>query len=214
MDAEDYDAYGGEDPYWTDDRNYVLSRQAPVYEGQGGWHSTEAELMHGRRFFSPAAKSFFSDLFATIDDTKCWEDGRIQPVCYDLPSNTALYRARVVDSNDAQQGVFRDPVKEMGPPPSSIARSGRMNPAGVSALYTSMKRRTCIAEMRPAIGSTLAVVKLRTCRDLRVLDFRRLERAFGEISFFDPEYVYKQSRLRSLRQLHALVSKPVLPGND
>lgn len=214
MAAENYDAFGGEQAYWSEDACYEPSRVELGPEDLNSWHSTKAELMHGRRFFSPAARKLFAELFSNIDDIKSWHGGIVEPVCYELPCRTKLYRARVVDSSDAQQRVSKEPAEQVGPPPSSEARSGRMNPEGVSVLYASTKRRTCIAEMRPAIGSTLAVIKLRTSRKLRVLDFCRLERALGNVSFFDPEYTYKQNRLRSLRQLHSLVSKPVLPGKE
>lgn len=214
MDAEDCDPMSGDYGFWSEDSNYQFRFVHYEPSWFPGWHETKAELKHGRRFFSPAAMSMFDALFHGIDDITAAVKGKQRRVCYSLSVGKHLFRARVVDSQSAQADVIAAPARQVGPPPSEIARSGRMNAEGVSVLYASTEASTCVAEMRPAIGSTLAVVELQTTRRLRVLDLRRLERAWHEPSMFDPKYPDKRIRLAALRQLHELVSQPILPGKE
>ena len=212
--AEECDPSSGDYGYWEDGTNYQFRFIQYEPSAFPGWHETRAELKHGRRFFSPAAMSMFAALFEGIDDIKARVDGKQAPVCYRLPLGDQLFRARVVDSESMQIDVIAAPARQVGPPPPELARSGRMNAEGVSVVYASSEASTCVAEMRPAIGSTLAVVELRTTRKLRVLDLRRLETAWAEHSFFDPKHSEKRIRLAALRQLHEQVSRPILPGRE
>lgn len=214
MDAEDCDPTAGDYGFWSEDSHYHFRFVQYEPSWFPGWHETKAELKHGRRFFSPAAMSMFDALFQGIDDITAALKGKQRKVCYSLTVGKHLFRARVVDSQSAQADVIVAPARRVGPPPSEIARSGRMNAEGVSVLYASTEASTCVAEMRPAIGSTLAVVELQTTRRLRVLDLRRLEKAWHEPSMFDPKYSDKRIRLAALRQLHELVSQPILPGKE
>lgn len=212
--AEDCDPASGDYGFWDDGANYQFRFIQYEPSAFPGWDETRRELKHGRRFFSPAAMSMFAALFEGIDDITARVEGRQAPVCYELPMGEQLFRSRVVDSESMQAEVIAAPSSKVGPPPPELARSGRMNADGVSALYTSTEASTCVAEMRPAIGSTLAVVELRTTRKLRVLDLRRLETAWAEHSYFDPKYSEKRIRLAALRQLHEQVSQPILPGKE
>ncbi|MEN5208651.1 RES family NAD+ phosphorylase [Stenotrophomonas terrae] len=212
--AEDCDPQSGDYGYWCDGTNYQFRFIQYEPSAFPGWHETKAELKHGRRFFSPVAASMFAALFEGIDDITARVDGNQGPVCYSLPLDAQLFRSRVVDSESMQLAVTAAPARQVGPPPPELARSGRMNAEGVSVLYASNEAKTCVSEMRPAIGSTLAVVELRTTRKLRVLDLRRLEKAWAKHSLFDPKYSEKRIRFAALRQLHEQVSQPILPGRE
>jgi len=213
-DAEGTDPASGDYGLWRDDANYQFRFVQYEPNWFPGWDETKAELMHRRRFFSPAAMKMFDALFKDIDDIKAWDRGKQKRVCYKLSVGKKLFRARVVDSRSTQVEVIAKPALHVGPPPPELARSGRMNAEGVSVLYASTEASTCVAEMRPAIGSTLAVIELNTTRKLRLLDLRRLETAWGDPSFFDPNHDAKRIRLAALQQLHGLVSQPILPGKE
>lgn len=200
--------------FWDDCAEYEFKLEREDYETFPGWYITKAELKHGRRFFSPAASRMFDALFKDIDEIRASSEQGPEPVCYQMEVGEKLFRARVLDSDRYAHSFVESPAKNVGPPPSANARGGRMNAEGISALYASRRKGTCIAEMRPAIGSTLAVIQLVTQRPLRVLDFGRLERALCAISMFDPQYSDQRARLATLRELHRLVSEPVVPGGE
>ncbi|GJJ03445.1 hypothetical protein RugamoR64_39830 [Duganella rhizosphaerae] len=91
-----------------------------------------------------------------------------------------------------------------------------MSPDGVVALYAAMEFRTAIAELRPAIGGTIAVIELALARPLQVLDFERLERAFdagwSELLHSDPQAASETRQF--LHRLHRLIAAPVVPDHE
>ncbi|MEN5264807.1 RES family NAD+ phosphorylase [Stenotrophomonas sp. TWI587] len=213
-DAEDWNPWDGDTAYWNEETCYQFRFITYEPSDLPSWHQTRDEIKHGRRFFSPTAKAMFDELFKDIRQIQAWSEGQPKPVCYELPANAKLFRARVVDTEFGQSSVIANPGAEVGPPPSAVARSGRMNAEGVSVLYASTDGDTCVAEMRPANGSTLAVIQLTAQRTLRVLDFCLLESALGGTSLFDPDYAPNHIRLGALRQLHKWVTAPVVPGRE
>ena len=214
MDADDYWPPDGESAYWDDSACYVFNRYRSDSDAFPNWQGTLEELKHGRRFFSPSAKELFDRLFANIDQLKCYSSGNLLPVSYQLPKGTRLFRSRVANSQSTLNQVCTDPAKYVGPPPPAQARSGRMNPDGVSVLYASEDEKTCIAEMRPAIDSDLAIISLVTNRHLRILDFTRLDRVYQKHSLFDPDFTMKYETHRFLKRLHRLISQPIVPGKE
>lgn len=112
--------------------------------------------------------------------------------------------------------MLEKPLKHVGPPPAELARTGRMNPEGIVVLYVAMDSDTARAELRPAIGNDVAVIRLHTLRPLKVLDMGRLETvtAAGSLSHFQPDYEDQLMRHAFLRRLHRLISQPVVPGNE
>jgi RES domain len=214
MEADNYWPPDGESAYWDDSTCYVFNRFRSDPAAFPNWQGTLEELKHGRRFFSPSAKQLFDRLFANIDQLKCYASGKILPVSYQLPQGTRLFRARVANSQETLNQVCADPGRHVGPPPPAQARSGRMNPEGVSVLYASEDEKTCIAEMRPAIHSEVAIISLVTSRNLRILDFTRLDRAYQKHSLFDPDFTMKYETHRFLKRLHRLISQPIVPGKE
>ena len=47
-----------------------------------------------------------------------------------------------------------------------------------------------------------------------MLDFHLMERAALPLSDFDPDYANQAERHSFLKQLHYLISRPVIPGNE
>lgn len=203
----------GDEAYWETTTNYVR-KPARAWHHLTTWNAILEELKHRRRFFSPAAKDFFDHLFEGIEDLSMWSGGAYQSVVYKLPPGTELFRARICDSRSTLQKVHDDPDKHLGPPPKDTARAGRMNAEGVVVFYGAMEEDTCLAEMRPAIGNEVVLMKATTTAPLRLLDFARLEKARSALSFFQPDYTEQVEKLAFLRRLHRLISQPVVPGKE
>lgn len=213
--ADEYWPGDGGEAYWDGTSRYVPSRiQLGHYFAE--WQYTLAELKHGRRFFSPAAQALFTKLFDGIEHLKAWNGGKFLPVVRILPTNTKLFRARVCNSRALLKEMFADPLKHVGPPPMESSRVGRMNADGVVVFYGARDEHTCLAEMRPALGNDVVVIKLKTTRPLRLLDFSRLEQARGgkALSYFQPGYTEQVERRAFLRRLHSLISQPIVPGHE
>ncbi|MDO9001851.1 MAG: RES family NAD+ phosphorylase [Aquabacterium sp.] len=215
VDADDYWPPDGDEAYWDKASLYVPRRvQTGHYFAE--WHNTLAELKHGRRFFSPSARALFEKLFDGIDDLRARRGRKRLPVARVLPKGTSIYRARVCNSRAALKSMFANPINELGPPPAEATRPGRMNAEGVVVLYAARDAKTCLAEMRPALGSEVAIIEMKTTQALRVLDFARLDEARSgkALSYFQPDFTDQVERRAFLRRLHSLISHPIVPGRE
>jgi hypothetical protein len=182
------------------------------------WRNLMAELKHKRRFFSEAVRSLFEHLFKDVDKVKTWEELSFdspQSVVQYVREGAKVYRGRVIEQGDLQN-VLDNPAREVGPTPRSKARSGRMSPEGVVALYCALEDETAIAELRPAIGDVTAVISLSFTRQLRLLNFARLERVLdaGWGAYLAEDYDRIRDTRVFLRKLHDLISQPVAPGHE
>ncbi|WP_346777873.1 RES family NAD+ phosphorylase [Paraburkholderia sp. Ac-20340] len=215
VELDDYWPQDGGGPLWDETQNYVLR---PTYSDDPGeeWRLAAEELKHSRRFFSPRAYELFGDLFADVGKLELGAGRRRQLVVDALPAGTGFFRARVCASMSAIKAVIADAAAQVGPPPAESAKAGRMNAEGVIALYVALNEDTARAEVRPAIGNDVAVIRLESIERLKVLDFERLERAtaINRLSLFQPDYDEKLKRHWLLHMLHHLVSQPVVPGRE
>lgn len=213
VDTDDYRPDRGEEAYWDTDFNYV-KKEVHFDVLHEHWRHALEELKHSRRFFSPAAKSLFEWLFEGTQGLRTSEDN--QPVVYELPEGTEIFRARIAHSDEDIKAFLDAPFEKVGPPPKELARAGRMNAEGVAVLYSALDSATCLAEMRPSISNELGVIALRTTAPLRILDFSRLEKARGDsgLSYFQPDYDRALQKSHFLRMMHYLISQPIVPGHE
>lgn len=79
-----------------------------------------------------------------------------------LSAGTVLHRVR--------PGVHPHTPAELGAPPSSCAKAGRMNPAGVPYLYLAFDEVTALKETRVSHDQEVTVSQWVPLRDLRVID--------------------------------------------
>ena len=128
-----------------------------------------------------------------------------------LDEDFAIWRARAAQSDVEIARILESPDGQLGPPPSSSAEVGRMNPKGVPVFYGAMNPETCIAEVRPPVGSNVVLGRFRLLRDVKLLDLEALSRVFPKSSYFDPDYGVKTARTAFIRYLVAEISRPVMP---
>jgi RES domain len=117
---------------------------------------------------------------------------------------------------DAEQlnRVLRLPAVELGPPRGRLAKAGRMNASGVSVFYGALDEVTCIAEIRPPVGSRVVTGRFEVIRPLRLLDLDALTGIYEPGSYFDTRYGQNAARFSFLRSLGEILSRPVLPGDE
>ncbi|MBV8272598.1 MAG: RES domain-containing protein [Cupriavidus sp.] len=215
VDAEEYWPSRGEEAFWDPTSNYVPRPSGTeFYHSQ--WDNTLTELKYGRRFFSPAARRLFKKLFADVEGLRARAGTRTRPVVRRLPVGTSLYRARVCNSKADLDAAFAAPFTRVGPPPKEMARAGRMNAEGVVVFYGATEPETARAELRPALQSDILQIVVQTTAPLRILDFSRLEAARSSLrlSYFQSNYREELERSRFLQFLHALISRPIVPGHE
>ncbi len=198
---------------YSDDVNYSRLPFSPDDIGHQ-WGEFQEGMKHGNRFFNESAKGFLDWLFKGLDNypVSSSEEAVVRTL---TPKNAPqIYRARTCMTSESFDQILTNPARNLAAPPKDRAGEGRMNPAGVPAFYGALERLTCIAELRPPVGGTVVSGEFKLNREVRVLDFARLESAdLGpEPSFFDPKYFAKAGRREFLRYLHGEITLPVLPG--
>ncbi|WP_354669127.1 RES family NAD+ phosphorylase [Rhizobium sp. S163] len=125
-----------------------------------------------------------------------------------------LFRARVFQSDAALKAALAKPDEELGPPPSHAASAGRMNARGVSVFYGATSRKTALGEVRPPVGSLVAIARFDIVRKLRVLDFSAFEGLTPNVSLFDPAYSETVTRALFLRSLGKRLASAVMPDEQ
>lgn len=215
--AEDVWPQDGDEAFFDDTCNYVETRvMLSHYYAQ--WEFVLLELKHKRRFFSSSAQTFFAGLFDGVESMRSWNDDekKYDSVVCELAEGAEIFRARICDSHSTLKDIYNDPFKQVGPPPVTRARAGRMNADGVVVLYGATDVDTCLAEMRPALGADSAIIALRSTKSLRLLDFSKLERSHSSnaLSYFQSNFTEEVEKRAFLRRLHKLISQPIIPGRE
>ena len=124
--------------------------------------------------------------------------------------NCLFYRARICKDN------LGFSAKDMGAPPSKIAKAGRVNPAGISVLYLSDSIDTTLYETRSGIFDYVTVATFKLLRDIEIVDLANLD----NISPFfcnnvSTEIDFKQFAINigHLRKISQEIAKPLRNDN-
>lgn len=204
-----YDESADESRY-SEDPWFVMKRMDERLSR--AWRDMEESLRTDVRFFNPKAMELLATIFSELIADR---DAEGQPVVVEAgpgTSLTTLFRGRVFQTDEALASALRWPERYLGPPAEGIGAPGRMNGRGQPAFYGATSRKTCIAEVRPPVGSLIAIAAFEIIRPLRLLDLHRL--AGVEVptaSMFDPSTREAIQRRDFLRTLTARLSAPVLP---
>ncbi len=134
---------GYERHYFSDDGGLELN----FYESR--WEQFIADIRHRHRFFNPRTKDFLDSVFSML----LAENEELRPeVVRTICKGQTLYRARTAHSFDVAEKIEKSPHTELGLTPKDKATNQRMTPSGISALYCSLERETCLSEIRSITG--------------------------------------------------------------
>lgn len=175
------------------------------------WEAFEQRLKHEVRFFDAEGRRMLDELFG---DLPRLGDGRAIATLTPDDAELKIYRARIINDESHREDFIRDPARHIGPPPPVSAKSGRMNPAGIPAFYGAFSSEVALAEIRPPVGSLVAVGEFSLLRPIRLLDMSFLPFAYHNESIFSPSYDQARSKVRFLEVFHRRISRPVLPSDE
>ena len=217
--CSDRDIMQGGEPRFSEFGVYLPRHFSPI-EAERKWRDFKTSIMHKSRFFNQNGKEFLEWLFGSIDSFRNHrtadrdEDAVVRMI--KASDCVELFRARECMSFEEARVIANNPSEQLGAPPKEKARAGRMNPEGVPVFYGAFDRETCVAELRPPVGGWVISGQFRLTRDLRVLDFKRLEDAYehAPLSLFDPESRLKMERRKFLTTFHDKIKSPVLPKQE
>lgn len=211
---DDFDSAAmGEETMFSSDA-YYEQKGTSDEAWQEEWRSFEKSLKTEARFFSRAAASHLTAIFNGIDVMRS-RDGR--PLVVDAGPSTdfsSVYRARVFQSDDKLVAALCRPDQQLGSPPTNLAGAGRMNARGISVFYGANDPTAAIAEVRPPVGSQVAVARFEIIRPLRLLDLTALSAVSDGGSAFDPELAGRLERAMFLRSLSQRITRPVMPDDE
>lgn len=63
------------------------------------------------------------------------------------------------------------PNHQMGPPPSTLTKSGRLAPAGIPALYLASTEKTAVYEIRPFQNAIVSIAQFTIRQTVKAIDF-------------------------------------------
>ena len=178
------------------------------------WREFCDEIKSRARFFSVSAEDMLKDIFGDLDSHRTREgESVIREVGPEIEERF-IWRARKAESAGELKTILKAPTREIGPPPTEYAGDGRMNAKGISVFYGAFEKATCVAEIRPPVGSYVVMGKFEFVRDLRLLDLDLLADVRDWVSHFNPDYIELKGRVAFLRFLVEEISRPVLPGDE
>ncbi|WEA00705.1 RES family NAD+ phosphorylase [Mucilaginibacter sp. SJ] len=216
LDRDNYDpnlAYMGELQQYS---TKIWVEQIPPHAGywQTQWSEYERILKTESRYFSRSGIELLNSVFRNVYDMETFDDESPLRLVGPGTSMTELYRARVFQSDTALKTALSKPDKELGCPPAAFAVAGRMNAPGISVFYGSNDPKLSLAEVRPAVGSKVAIAKFRIIRPLQLLDLNALTKLVIHGSIFDSDYADELSRAMFLKSLSAKMTQPVMPNDQ
>lgn len=176
----------------------------------------EMSLRRETRYVNPKAISFLEKIFGDIGIAS---DSKGAPVITTAGPGTkisTLYRARVFQSERELLTALHHPEKNLGAPPEGVSLGGRMNAAGLPTFYGSLDPKTATAEVRPPVGSWVAVAPFTIIRPLRLLDLSKLADSVLEVdgSLFDEGLQELLKKRAFLSELSRRMTLPVLPNDE
>ncbi len=195
---------------WGDDDPWFVLKSNMSQEVSVAWTRMEDSLRHQARYLNPTAKKLLDDVLSKVH----WERTIHQKsVVVELPIGLTLYRARVFQQLSDLKNALEHPERFLGTPAPGTGPAGRMNARGQPAFYGATHPKIAIAEVRPPVGSHVAVAAFKVVRPLRLLNLQSLSivEADQSRSLFDPVSIENAQRRDFLRELSRKLSAPVMP---
>ena len=203
----------GEETEFSSDSHYEEA-EVDSWEWKFSWDHFERDLKTKARFFSHAAAATLKGLFEDLDGLAA---GNVQPFIVAAGPGTdleRLHRARVFQSEADLKAALGRPDEQLGPPPSRLATAGRMNAQGIAVFYGATSPDVALSEVRPPVGSWVAIAPFAIRRRLRLLDLGALSELRTSGSIFDPGFAARLERIGFLRSLSARMARPILPRDE
>lgn len=213
---DDFDAAAmGEETEFCSE-SYYEEKGPSDHAWQEEWRYFERSLKTEARFFSRSAAAHLASIFIEIDKMST-TDGR--PLVIDAGPQTtltAVFRARVFQSDEKLLEALCRPDRHLGSPPAVLAVAGRMNARGISVFYGANDSGVAVAEVRPPVGSQVAVARFDIVRRLRLLDLTALSAVAvtEDGSVFDTGWAARLERATFLRSLSQRITRPVMPDDE
>lgn len=206
------DEMGGEGPF--DEEAQYAEAGVSDAQSQAGWFQFERSIKSQARYFSRTAEETLASIFKGIAEHKTQKGHPIVVEAGPGKELSAIYRARVFQSSTKLEDALKRPDKEVGPPPALAAIAGRMNAQGIAVFYGATDPVVALAEVRPPVGSTVAVGRFELIRPVRLLDIEAPRSVEVTGSIFDRQFIRRLERAKFLKWLSHRIAMPVMPDDE
>lgn len=203
----------GEETEFSSDSHYE-EHGPDIRDWRKTWDVFERSLKTSTRFFSPVWSEYLSDLFSGLAELSTHQGDAVVVSAGPEEAISKLYRARVFQADDELQEALGRPDLHLGPPPSRLARPGRMNAWGISMFYGATTEELARTEVRPPVGSSVATGEFKFTRELKLLDLTALKSIDRQGSFYDPDYKRRVERAAFFSELSERMGRPVMPNDE
>lgn len=166
------------------------------------WPEFREYIMHRGRYFDPLIDNYLDGVLAEITNA-------LEGVDPELPVGTRIYRARLINEGTAGQ-ITDAPAKELGPAPRGKRSGGRLNAPGMAVFYAAFDPETAIAELRPPVGSLVALGAFETSVPLKILDLTQL--SLAHVNLLLPGAEEQVDALDFMRVFHEVITRPSIDG--
>lgn len=177
------------------------------------WENFVERLSHRARYFDRNASAFLERVFGNLNHLRTSAGSSVLVKGGPRTRMKELSRGRVFQRHDAMLRALERPDRDLGTPPSEFAMPGRMNPRGISLFYGATDPKVALAEIRPPVGSFVALAKFKIIRPVLLLDLDALAKIEIKGSIFDPSYTESLRRAGFLRDLVQKLAEPVQPDD-
>jgi hypothetical protein len=219
--ALEANTFGSPDDYFESDDEDEFSEESQYEEIAADatklhydWRYFQKTLRIDTRLFNSAAKAVLDTIFAGLGAHATRKGKKVIVGAGPGEKLSALHRARVFQSNERLEEALKRPDLELGPPPSNVATTGRMNARGIAVFYGATHPEVAIAETRPPVGSRALAARFEIIRPLKLLDLLALRSIFVKGSIFDPTHLGRLKKAAFLASLSEQVTKPVMPDDE
>ena len=210
----DFDSAAMGDETEFDSEAHYVENSTSDAEWQAEWRSFERSLKSQARFFNQTGAQHLSSIFKDIETMETRQKRRAVVDAGPGTPITGFFRARVFHTPAKVEAALIRPDESIGPPPSAVARAGRMNAHGISVFYGADDPGVALAEVRPPVGSWAVIARFEIIRPLRLLDLAALVDITTEGSVFDPLFKHRLARAKFLRSLTQRITIPVMPDDE
>ena len=187
---------------------------ADTSELHESWQRFRTSLKTEARLFNRAAEAMLDSIFDGLDAHATRDRKKVIVDAGPGKQISALYRARVFQSDEKLEQALKRPDRELGPPPPVAASAGRMNSRGIAVFYGATSAVVALAETRPPVGSRVLVGRFGISRPLRLLDVEALRSIYVTGSIFDPEHLERLKKAKFLASLSHQITQPVMPDDE
>lgn len=213
VEGDNYWPADGEEGFYREEKTFVRTQEG--FEGHNRlWHEFRKSIVHGQRFFNDEARSLLGELFADLHLQM--DEALESPIRLIRPGDpqSKFHRVRIANDAGERERFVKDVPLHLGPPPARKRRAGRINPSGVGAFYAGYDIDTCIAELRPPVGTIVASAEFEILQPLVVLDTTRFAKPVKEPNMFAAHHSARMAQWRFMQRFMSEIAQPVSPDDE